>query len=68
MSSQPRTLISSEEYLTNERLSEYRSEFFDGEMIAMTDASRKHNLISIQYRQMDDGCFPREIRLKRLLR
>ena len=45
MSIQPRPRLSPEEYLTIERLSEYRSEYFDGEMVAMTGASRKHNLI-----------------------
>ena len=45
MSSQPRTLLSSEEYLTLDRRSEYRSEYLNGEVIAMTGASRKHNLI-----------------------
>jgi Uma2 family endonuclease len=45
MSSQPRARLSPEEYLAIERQSEYRSEFFDGEIIAMTGASRRHNLI-----------------------
>jgi Uma2 family endonuclease len=45
MSSQPETFLTVEEYLAIERKAEYRSEFFDGEMIAMTGASRKHNLI-----------------------
>ena len=33
------------EYLTIERAAESKSEFFNGEMFAMTGASRRHNLI-----------------------
>lgn len=35
------------EYLAVERKAAYRSEFFAGEMFAMSDASREHNLISV---------------------
>ena len=45
MSVHPRPRLSPEEYLTIERQSEYRSEYFDGEIIATTGSSRKHNLI-----------------------
>jgi len=38
--------INSEEYLEAERKAEFRSEYFDGEIFAMSGASRKHNLIS----------------------
>ena len=47
MSSLLRPHLSPGEYLTIERRSECRSEYFDGEMIAMTGASRKHNLIVV---------------------
>ena len=45
MSSVPRSRLSPEEYLAIERKAEFRSEFFEGEMFAMSGASRKHNLI-----------------------
>ena len=44
---QPKTGYTPEEYLTIEREAEFKSEYFDGEMFAMTGASRKHNLISL---------------------
>ena len=43
MSSQPKTYLTPEEYLAVERRNEYKSEYVDGEMVAMTGASRKHN-------------------------
>jgi len=47
MSLQPeKKYINSEEYLEAERKAEFRSEYFDGEIFAMSGASRKHNLIS----------------------
>ncbi|QTA91673.1 Uma2 family endonuclease [Desulfonema magnum] len=39
-------LISSEEYLDMEQYSEYKSEYFHGEIFAMTGASFNHNLIA----------------------
>jgi Uma2 family endonuclease len=39
--------ITPEEYLQFERQSETKHEYFDGEIFAMTGASRKHNLISM---------------------
>jgi Uma2 family endonuclease len=39
--------ISSEEYLRRERLAEYKSEYLNGEIFAMTGASRQHNRITI---------------------
>ena len=35
-----------EDYLTLERSASYKSEFHDGQIVAMTGASRKHNLVS----------------------
>jgi Uma2 family endonuclease len=47
MSSQPKILLTPEEYLAIERKAEYRSEYLNGETFAMTGASRKHNLIAL---------------------
>ena len=33
------------EYLARERATEFRSEFFDGEMFAMAGGTRRHSLI-----------------------
>jgi Uma2 family endonuclease len=41
------TTYSPEEYLALERSSSYKSEFHDGQIYAMTGASREHNLISV---------------------
>lgn len=41
------THYTAEEYLTLERNSPYKSEFHDGQIYAMTGASRKHNLITV---------------------
>jgi Uma2 family endonuclease len=46
MSRQTQTYITPEEYLALERQSEYKNEYFDGEIFAMVGASRRHNLIT----------------------
>jgi Uma2 family endonuclease len=46
MASQPKIRLTPEEYLALERKADYRSEFFNGEVFAMSGASRNHNLIS----------------------
>jgi Uma2 family endonuclease len=46
MTSQPKTYLTPEEYLAVERQNEYKSEYIDGEMLAMTGASRRHNIIT----------------------
>ena len=46
MSSQPIPYLTPEEYLALERKAEFRSEYINGQMVAMTGASRKHNLIT----------------------
>lgn len=46
MTSQPTVYLTPEEYLAAERKSEYKSEYIDGEVVAMTGASRRHNLIA----------------------
>jgi len=45
MSSERKTHLSPEEYLALDRQSEVRSEYFDGDMVAMSGGSREHNLI-----------------------
>ena len=45
MSSDPKTLLTEEEYLAIERRAESRSEFYCGEMFALAGASRRHNRI-----------------------
>ncbi|MET0650437.1 MAG: Uma2 family endonuclease [Pyrinomonadaceae bacterium] len=47
MTSQPKTYLTPEEYLAIERKAEYKNEYLDGEVFAMTGASRRHNLISV---------------------
>jgi Uma2 family endonuclease len=46
MSRQIVPYVSPEEYLRLERQSEYKSEYLNGEIFAMSRASRKHNLIT----------------------
>lgn len=46
MSRQVKTYVSEEEYLAIERAAEYKNEYVNGEIFAMTGASRKHNLIA----------------------
>ena len=45
MSSDPRTLLTEEEYLAIERRAVSRSEFYGGEMFALARTSRRHNRI-----------------------
>ena len=45
MASNPKKLLTEEEYLASERQAEFRSEFLAGEMFAMAGASRRHNRI-----------------------
>jgi Uma2 family endonuclease len=45
VSSDPKPLLTEEEYLAIERRAEFRSEFHGGEMFAMAGASRRHNRI-----------------------
>jgi len=43
--SQPKIVMTPEEYLVAERCSEIKNEYFDGEVSAIAGASRKHNII-----------------------
>lgn len=45
MSTQPQTYLTPEEYLAIERQEEYKNEYLDGVMYAMSGASFKHNVI-----------------------
>src|SRR5688572_9772274 len=45
MSSERKTHLSPDEYLALERKAEIRSEYLDGDMVAMSGGSREHNLI-----------------------
>ncbi len=45
MNTQPQPRLTPQEYLAWERQQETRHEFFDGEIFAMTGASREHNLV-----------------------
>ena len=45
MSSDPRTLLTEEEYLALERRAEFRSEFHRGETFVMAGASRRHSVV-----------------------
>ena len=47
MSRQTKTYITPEEYLALERQAEHKSEYYDGEIFAMTGASLKHNRITL---------------------
>src|SRR2546421_9191640 len=46
MSSVPKRLLTPAEYLARERVAEFKSEFFRGEMFAMAGANERHNLIA----------------------
>lgn len=45
MATRPHSLLSPEEYLAIERDAEHKSEYADGEAVAMAGASYVHNLI-----------------------
>ena len=45
MSSRPKTFLTPEEYLAIERKAEYKSEYFNGEMFAMSGANVEYVLI-----------------------
>jgi Uma2 family endonuclease len=45
MSRQLKTYVSPEDYLARERKAKFKSEYFDGEIVAFAGTSREHNLI-----------------------
>jgi Uma2 family endonuclease len=46
MSTQPKTFLTPEQYLAIEREAPYKSEYFEGEMFAMSGVRRGHDLIA----------------------
>ena len=46
MSTLPKAYLTPEQYLEIERAAEYKSEYYQGEMFAMSGATREHNLIA----------------------
>ncbi len=46
MTAEPRPKLTAEEYLAIERRAQTKSEFLDGEMFAMSGASRRHGLVA----------------------
>jgi Uma2 family endonuclease len=42
----PRVTYTPAEYLARERVAETKSEYVNGEILAMTGASRRHNLVT----------------------
>jgi len=69
---QPIPYLSEEEYLERERNCETKNEYFDGEIFAMSGASRKHNLIvsnviitlGAQLKKKPCRVYPSDMRLK----
>jgi Uma2 family endonuclease len=47
MSSQPKSLLTPEQYLEIERKAPYKSEYLNGEVFAMSGASEEHNLLTV---------------------
>lgn len=72
MSHQAKTYVAPEDYLALERQAEYKSEYFDGEIFAMTGASEEHNLITLnvaselraQLKKRDCKTYSNDMRVK----
>ncbi|MBI4545812.1 MAG: Uma2 family endonuclease [Gemmatimonadetes bacterium] len=72
VSTQPRPRMMPAEYLEAERRAEYKSEYYAGEVFAMTGASRQHNLIvtnlivslGTQLRESPCQVYPSDMRVK----
>lgn len=72
MSSQPQLRYAPEEYLALERKAEYKSEYLNGEIFAMSGASERHNLIvanvlaslHAQLRNRPCRVYPSDLRVK----
>ena len=72
MSHQTRTYVTPEEYLEAERRAEYKNEYFDGEVLSMTGASRAHNLFKMnilgsfwqQLKGKDCEVYPSDMRVR----
>ncbi len=71
MSSQPKALLTSQEYLALERGAEYKSEYYKGEVFAFAGASEWHNLITanlvatIHHQLRNSNCrvYPSDMRI-----
>jgi Uma2 family endonuclease len=72
MATNPKTLLTEDEYLAFERRSEFRHEYLAGEVFDMTGASREHNLIVTnlvitlgnQSRDRDCNVYANDMRVK----
>jgi Uma2 family endonuclease len=72
MSSERKTHLTPEEYLALERKAETRSEYLDGDMVAMSGGTREHNLIvgnivrelGIQLKGRPCEVYPSDMRVK----
>ena len=72
MPSQAKVFYTPEEYLILERQAEYKSEYLNGEIFAMTGASRRHNLVAgnvfaslhNQLRKRPCEIYPSDMRVK----
>lgn len=72
MSAQPKPYLSPQDYLAIERQAEGRSEYLDGEILAMTGGSRRHNLIvtnlvrelSLQLKNRPAEVYPSDLRVR----
>jgi Uma2 family endonuclease len=71
LSTQPKTFISPERYLEIERAAEFKSEYYNGEMFAMSGAREAHNLIAAnaiaelrqQFRRRSCRVYPSDMRV-----
>jgi Uma2 family endonuclease len=72
MSSHPKLYFTPQEYLEIDRKSEFKSEYIDGQIVAMTGASREHNLIvtnivrelSLQLKGRPCELYPSDMRVR----
>src|SRR4051812_40698878 len=72
MSTQPKPHLTPEQYLEIERAAEYKSEYFDGEMFAMSGAREAHNVVAMnigaelreQLRQKPCRVYPSDMRVR----
>jgi Uma2 family endonuclease len=48
MSTQPKTFVTPEEYLELERKAEHKSEYYNGEIFAMSGVTLRHDAIAVQ--------------------
>lgn len=72
MAAQPKIYVMPQEYLTIERQAKYKSEYSDGQIFAMSGASKQHNLIvanvlgelHAQLKKRPCTVYPSDMRLK----